>query len=88
MLKSITADNVKDAVKGGTIKTEVAEYVSEVLESKDAMKMFDKVRTIDVDSTIVMNTNVDKVGTFGDIVLELNKMHLVTRQLKKLILCL
>ncbi len=34
VLKSITADNVKDAVKGGTIKTEVAEYVSEVLESR------------------------------------------------------
>lgn len=84
VLKSITADNVKDAVKGGTIKTEVAEYVSEVLESKDAMKMFDKVRTIDVDSTIVMNTNVDKVGTFGDIVLELNKNALGDKTIEEI----
>lgn len=83
-IKSITADNVKDAVKGGTIKTEVAEYVSEVLESKDAMKMFDKVRTIDVDSTIVMNTNVDKVGTFGDIVLELNKNALGDKTIEEI----
>lgn len=71
-IKSITVDYVKEAIEGSEIKPEVADYISSVLGKKNAMGMFDKVRTIEVKESIVMNTNVEQFGTFGDIVLELN----------------
>lgn len=71
-IKSITVDNVRKAIEGSTIKPEVADYVYDTLANKNAARMFDKVRQIEVDPSIVMNTNVDRAGTFADVVLELN----------------
>lgn len=73
IIKSIRIEDVKAAVKGGTIKEEVAAKIYEVLEKHNATTLFDKISVKKLGNNIVFQTEPQKVGTFFDTVFVLNE---------------
>lgn len=73
IIKSIKIEDAKAAVKGGTIKEEVAAKIYEVLEKHNATALFDKVSVKKLGDKIAFQTEPQKVGTFFDMVFVLNE---------------
>lgn len=73
IIKSIKIEDAKAAVKGGTIKEEVAAKIYEVLEKHNATALFDKVSVKKLGDKIAFQTEPQKVGTFFDTVFVLNE---------------
>lgn len=72
-IKTITVDNVLEAVKGGSIKEDVANKIYSILEKHGASKSFEKVKTAKLGDKIVFQTDPVRVGTFFDRTLVLNE---------------
>ena len=66
IVKSITVDNFKAAVNGGTIKEEVAVKIADVLEAHNASNLYNGAVVKKLGSKIVFQTDVQKAGTFFD----------------------
>lgn len=73
IVKSITVDNFRAAVNGGTIKEEVAVKIADVLEAHNAVNLFDKAVVKRLGPSIVFQTDAQKAGTFFDTLFVLNE---------------
>ena len=82
IVKSITVDNLKAAVNGGAIKEEVAVKIADVLEAHNASNLFDRAVVKKLGSSIVFQTDAQKVGTFFDTLFVLNEDVLGSKTVK------
>ena len=73
IIKSIKVDDIKAAVKGGTIKEDVAVKIYDVLNAHKASYLFNKATTKNLGNSIVFQTDPQKLGTFFDTVLVMNE---------------
>lgn len=76
IIKSITIDNIENAVTGSSVKKEVADEIARIIEKHGSLRIFDKVRTARVEDKSIFNTVPEKIGTFFDVVLEFNEKNI------------
>lgn len=84
IVKSITVDNLKAAVNGGTIKEEVAVKIADVLEAHNASNLYNGAVVKKLGSKIVFQTDVQKVGTFFNAMFVLNEDMLGGKTIKEI----
>ena len=73
MIKSIRIDDIKSAVSGATVKEEVATKIYDVLNSHDALRLYDNAVVKNLGQGIVFQTDVQKAGTFFKVVFVINE---------------
>ena len=71
-IMNIKLDDIEAAITGSPISEEVATYIFNVLAEQGDQFKFDRVRILSLGSKIVMQTDPVQIGSFYDIVLNLN----------------
>lgn len=73
IIKSITVDGIKNAAKGGEISEDVAEHIFDTLKKHDSAYLFNQAKAVALGDLIALQTDPEKVGTFFDTALLMNK---------------
>lgn len=73
IIKSITVDDIEEAISGSELNKEIASKIASVLEKHNVSRIFDTVKRVNIGNNTVFETEPLRMGTFFDISLNINE---------------